>query len=205
MKSYPYLKPRVSWHEKYIIDPLSAPIVELVTSWRWLTPTAITLASFGFSIVAIWCFSRGNAGYLILGALVWEFAHVLDGADGKLARQRNQVSIFGQWLDINLDRLKKALAFAVFITISPWDPIVTALLIATHYSLFHWSIDVNPRLKGALHARGIKRLFDPLDALLVVFVLGPIFSLINEFLLLAIACQIAERGAHSLANKLCKS
>ncbi len=53
-----------------------------------------------------------SPGWLIVGALLWQFASMLDGIDGELARLKFAESKFGEWFDTLTDDVGKFMFFA---------------------------------------------------------------------------------------------
>src|SRR5262245_41089268 len=89
---------------KHLNQPLSRRITERLLS-RNVSPWQISLASFAATLAAGFSFAMGHA---TTGGLVAQFASVLDGVDGGLARVRYQDSAFGGVYDALLDRIGDA-------------------------------------------------------------------------------------------------
>ena len=89
---------------RHLNQPLSRRITEHLLS-RDVAPWQISLASFAATLVAGLSFAMGHA---TTGGLVAQFASVLDGVDGGLARVRYQDSAFGGVYDALLDRIGDA-------------------------------------------------------------------------------------------------
>lgn len=77
-----------------------------------IKPNEVTLLSSFTGFLAAFYLIQGK---LILGAILLQFAFVLDCADGQLARYLNLKSRFGAWLDTITDRAKE---FIVLFSIS---------------------------------------------------------------------------------------
>jgi phosphatidylglycerophosphate synthase len=77
-----------------------------------ITPNIVTIASFAVNMAANYQLLNNHLG---LAALLFFFAHVLDCADGQLARLRDVVSNFGTFFDPVLDGLKDLITFLVLI------------------------------------------------------------------------------------------
>ena len=80
---------------------------------RWLvkipvTPNQISIFSFLSSTAAATLFLAGDRFLLFLGGLLAQFASVVDGCDGEVARLKYQQSDYGGWLDAVLDRYADA-------------------------------------------------------------------------------------------------
>lgn len=80
---------------------------------RWLvrfpvTPNQISVFSFLCSVAATALFLAGDRILLLLGGVMAQFASVVDGSDGEVARMKFQQSDYGGWLDAVLDRYADA-------------------------------------------------------------------------------------------------
>ena len=73
-----------------------------------ITPNQISLISFLFSTLAAVLFALGGYLALFLGGVLGQFASVIDGCDGEVARLKFQTSDYGKWLDSVLDRYADA-------------------------------------------------------------------------------------------------
>jgi CDP-L-myo-inositol myo-inositolphosphotransferase len=89
---------------RHLNRPLSRRITERLLS-RNVAPWQISLASFLATLAAGLSFAMGHA---TTGGLVAQFASVLDGVDGEVARVRYQDSAFGGVYDALLDRVGDA-------------------------------------------------------------------------------------------------
>jgi CDP-L-myo-inositol myo-inositolphosphotransferase len=81
---------------------------------RWLvqrdiTPNQISLFSFLCSVLAAGLFALGGYFALLLGGVLAQFASIIDGCDGEVARLKYQSSDVGGWFDAVLDRYADAL------------------------------------------------------------------------------------------------
>ena len=73
-----------------------------------LTPNAVTLIGFGFTVAAAYLV---GSGWLLAGGIVFLLGSGLDLMDGALARLTGTVSPFGALLDSVFDRLGEAALF----------------------------------------------------------------------------------------------
>jgi len=73
-----------------------------------ITPNQISLFSFAVSVLAAGLFAMGGALGLALGGFLAQFASVVDGCDGEVARLRFEESPTGGWFDAVLDRYADA-------------------------------------------------------------------------------------------------
>jgi choline kinase/phosphatidylglycerophosphate synthase len=74
-----------------------------------ITPNQISLFCFGVSALAAGLFAMGGHLFLALGAVLAQFASVIDGCDGEVARLKLRESSFGGWFDAVLDRYADAI------------------------------------------------------------------------------------------------
>ena len=73
-----------------------------------ITPNQISLFSFLCSLLAAGLFALGGYLALLLGGVLAQFASIIDGCDGEVARLKYQSSDFGGWFDAVLDRYADA-------------------------------------------------------------------------------------------------
>ncbi len=92
---------------RYINRPLSVRMSKWLVNYR-VSPNQISLFSFFCSIVAACLFAFGNYFSLLLGGVLAQFASIIDGCDGEVARLKFQSSAFGGWFDAVLDRYADA-------------------------------------------------------------------------------------------------
>jgi len=90
---------------------IAAVIVVLINPMP-ITPNIVTVCSFIVNMAANYQLMNNQ---LYMAALLYFFSHVLDCADGQLARLRNIVSKSGMFFDPVLDGLKDLITFLVII------------------------------------------------------------------------------------------
>jgi CDP-L-myo-inositol myo-inositolphosphotransferase len=73
-----------------------------------ITPNQISLFLFLCSLVATGLFMMGGYIFLLIGGVLAQFASIVDGCDGEVARLKYQGSDFGGWFDAVLDRYADA-------------------------------------------------------------------------------------------------
>jgi len=73
-----------------------------------ITPNQISFFSFILSLLASALFFMADYLYLFLGSLCAQFASIVDGCDGEVARLKFSESDFGRWFDAVLDRYADA-------------------------------------------------------------------------------------------------
>jgi len=73
-----------------------------------ISPNSISFVSFLFSVIAASFFFLGEYIYLVTGGIIAQFASIIDGCDGEIARLKFKMSMFGGWFDAVLDRYSDA-------------------------------------------------------------------------------------------------
>lgn len=73
-----------------------------------ITPNQISLFSFLCSLLAAGLFMLGGYIPLLIGGVLAQFASIIDGCDGEVARLKYKSSDFGGWFDAVLDRYADA-------------------------------------------------------------------------------------------------
>lgn len=99
-------KSRDAWWTVLLVDPLASRLVQVAARYRWVTPNRLTVAAFGFGVLAAAAFAVGSYPFLLVGALLFHLSFVIDCMDGKIARLTGTGSVFGAWLDYVFDRLR---------------------------------------------------------------------------------------------------
>ncbi len=92
---------------RYLNRPLSARMSQVLVQHD-ITPNQISLVSFLCSVLAAGLFMLGGYFTLLLGGVLAQFASILDGCDGEVARLKYQSSDVGGWFDAVLDRYADA-------------------------------------------------------------------------------------------------
>ncbi len=100
-------KPNDGPVSRYINRPLSVMISRRLVDHR-ITPNQISLFSFLCSVLAAGLFALDGYLALLLGGFVAQFASIVDGCDGEVARLTYQSSSYGGWFDAVLDRYADA-------------------------------------------------------------------------------------------------
>ncbi|WIM95235.1 CDP-alcohol phosphatidyltransferase family protein [Actinoplanes oblitus] len=99
-------KPIDAWWTVLLVDPLASRLVRIVAPYRWITPNVLTLIATIIGAGAMVSFAQGDQQWLIVGAILFHLSFVVDCMDGKVARLNGTGTIFGQWLDFVLDRVR---------------------------------------------------------------------------------------------------
>ncbi|KUL35926.1 CDP-alcohol phosphatidyltransferase family protein [Actinoplanes awajinensis] len=99
-------KPIDAWWTVLLVDPLASRLVLLVAPYRWITPNVLTLIATIIGAGSMVSFAQGDQQWLIVGAVLFHLSFVVDCMDGKIARLNGTGTVFGQWLDFVLDRVR---------------------------------------------------------------------------------------------------
>lgn len=95
---------------------LSRPLSRLAVRWG-VSPNAVTLASLGIGLGAVWGFWHASPASALFGLLLYVVAVVLDHVDGEVARLTLAESRLGEWLDVAVDTvIHAALVVALGVT-----------------------------------------------------------------------------------------
>jgi phosphatidylglycerophosphate synthase len=110
--------PRDGFFDTYLNRYLSCPIT------RWfvhtpLSPNQITLLSFLTGLLGAVCFFPGGYWWPLFGAVLLQFAAVLDCCDGEVARAKFMESKNGYWLDVVSDTVVH-IALFIGIGVAVW-------------------------------------------------------------------------------------
>jgi len=92
---------------RYLNRPLSVRITRHLVNYQ-ITPNQISLFSFLCSMIASGLFMLAPYPALLMGGLLAQFASIVDGCDGEVARIKFQTSRYGGWFDAVLDRYADA-------------------------------------------------------------------------------------------------
>ena len=92
---------------RYLNRPLSVRMSRYLVQ-RDVTPNQISLFSFLCSVLAAGLFMLGGYFFLFVGGVLAQFASIIDGCDGEVARLKYQSSDVGGWYDAVLDRYADA-------------------------------------------------------------------------------------------------
>ena len=100
-------KPNDGPVSRFLNRPLSIKISRQLVI-RKITPNQISIFSFFLSIIAAGIFTLKGYIPLLVGGILAQFASVIDGCDGEVARLKYLKSDYGSWLDAVLDRYADA-------------------------------------------------------------------------------------------------
>jgi len=100
-------KPNDGPVSRYLNRPLSLRVSRRLVKYP-VTPNQISLFSFLCSMLGAGLFVSGGYISLLLGGFLAQFASVIDGCDGEVARIKFLDSDYGSWFDAVLDRYADA-------------------------------------------------------------------------------------------------
>ena len=92
---------------QWLNRPISIRISKYLVDFD-ITPNQISFVSFLLSVLAAGLFALGNYWFLALGGIIAQFASIIDGSDGEVARLKYLSSDYGGWFDAVLDRYADA-------------------------------------------------------------------------------------------------
>ena len=70
-----------------------------------VTPNQISVATMLVTCLASWWMASGDYLWLAIGGLLFQFASILDGCDGEVARLKQMDSTNGEWVDTLADKI----------------------------------------------------------------------------------------------------
>ena len=91
----------------YLNRPLSVRISRKLVNYN-ITPNQISIFTFLSSVVASVFFMFAGYPALLAGGILAQFASIIDGCDGEIARLKHLTDSYGGWLDSVLDRYADA-------------------------------------------------------------------------------------------------
>jgi CDP-L-myo-inositol myo-inositolphosphotransferase len=145
---------------RWLNRPVSIRFSKILVNFN-IMPNQISFFSFMLSMIAAGLFALGNYGYLALGGIIAQFASIIDGSDGEVARLKYLSSDYGGWFDAVLDRYADAfllfgLTWYVYSqNLSPWVLGVGFLAIIGSFML-SYTADKYDRLMENRIQKGIR-------------------------------------------------
>lgn len=203
-----------------IFDPISIWLTWLLANFTRITPNQISIIILLLGFFAMWCFFQGTAPYLVLGALLLLLTAILDYTDGKIARLKNQTSALGMFLEgpINIPYLSIfALSYGQARVTNQIDFLlfggILILLWVTIHSFGSKRKEVEDfygrenqeligkanryrflgkikKIKDYFESKGLIPVFNPTEVTLLVLIIGPIFGIIKECLILSLILSL---------------
>lgn len=129
------LKKDVRLAEKHLLATLRKPIdgliartinrrisipISRVLSHTSVTPNQTTIVTLIMALVAMYWVAKGTDLFMLYGAMMLQFASIIDGVDGELARLKFTSSKLGQWLDTIIDDFSNW-GFMAAVTYTVWQ------------------------------------------------------------------------------------
>jgi len=174
---------------RYLNRPISVRISRYLVQ-RDVTPNQISLFSFLCSLLAAGLFALGGYFALFLGGLLAQFASIIDGCDGEVARLKYQSSDFGGWFDAVLDRY--ADAFLLFgltwhllaVEVNGWILFVGFMAIIGSFMLSYTADKYDNLMRDRIRAGGKAGLRMGRDVRVFLIFLGAVTNIVLPVLVL---------------------
>ena len=135
--------------------PISTRISKFLVNFN-ITPNQISFFSFVLSVIAAGLFALGNYWFLALGGIIAQFASIIDGSDGEVARLKYLSSDYGGWFDAVLDRYADAfllfgLTWYVYSQdLSPWALVIGFFAIIGSFMLSYTADKYDKLMKNRI-------------------------------------------------------
>ena len=104
-------KPTDGFVSRHLNRKISTRITRLLANTP-VRPNHISVAAMLLSFLAAWWVSHGDYYHLALGGLMFQFASILDGSDGEIAKLKFLGSRTGEWFDSVADSASYLVYFA---------------------------------------------------------------------------------------------
>ena len=174
---------------RYLNRPISVRISRYLVQ-RDVTPNQISLFSFLCSLLAAGLFALGGYFALLLGGVLAQFASIIDGCDGEVARLKYQSSDFGGWFDAVLDRY--ADAFLLFgltwhllaVEVNGWILFVGFMAIIGSFMLSYTADKYDNLMRERIRAGGKAGLRMGRDVRVFLIFLGAVANMVLPVLVL---------------------
>ncbi len=174
---------------RYLNRPLSVRMSRTLVQHD-VTPNQISLFSFLCSLLAAGLFALGGYFALLLGGVLAQFASIIDGCDGEVARLKYQSSDFGGWFDAVLDRY--ADAFLLFgltwhllsAEMNSWVLLVGFMAIIGSFMLSYTADKYDNLMRERIQAGGKAGLRMGRDVRVFLIFLGAVTNLVLPVLVL---------------------
>lgn len=174
---------------RYLNRPVSIRLSRYLSRLD-VTPNEISVVSFLGSVIAAGLFAFGGYFALALGGVLAQFASILDGCDGEVARLKFQSSDFGGWFDAVLDRYADAfLLFGLSWHVAAeqggsWIAVVGFMAIVGSFMLSYTADKYDNLMRQRIEAGGQAGLRMGRDVRVFLIFLGAVTHLIFPVLLL---------------------
>ncbi len=170
---------------RYLNRPISIRISQKLANYN-ITPNQISFFSFICSMIASGLFLLGNYWLLAIGGILAQFASIIDGCDGEIARIKYSSSNYGGWFDAVLDRYSDA--FLLFgLTIHIYNQYLTHTALGIGFLaiigsfMLSYTADKYDNLMNARIDKGIRM---GRDMRIILICLGAIFNQVYLVLVL---------------------
>jgi len=148
------------------------------------------LFSFLCSLLAAGLFALGGYVALLIGGVLAQFASIIDGCDGEVARMKYQSSDFGGWFDAVLDRY--ADAFLLFgltwhllaVEVNGWILFVGFMAIIGSFMLSYTADKYDNLMRERIRAGGKTGLRMGRDVRVFLIFLGAVANMVLPVLVL---------------------
>ena len=128
-----------AWTNVRLVHPVSHAVVDILLATP-VTPNQVSLASVACAAGAAACYLDLSWPWAAFAGLACQFAwHVMDGADGDLARRSGRASPLGELIDGVCDHLSQVLIYVAFVFIlqrhgwGPWAWVIASTAGASHF------------------------------------------------------------------------
>lgn len=174
---------------RYLNRPLSVRISRYLVQGD-VTPYQISLLSILCSLLAAGLFALGGYFALLLGGVLAQFASIIDGCDGEVARLKYQSSDFGGWFDAVMDRY--ADAFLLFgltwhllaVEVNGWILFVGFMAIIGSFMLSYTADKYDNLMRDRIRAGGKAGLRMGRDVRVFLIFLGAVANMVLPVLVL---------------------
>ena len=123
---------------RYLVHPVSRAVVDRLVRTR-VTPNQVSVASVFAAAAGALCYLEAPWPWGALTGVAFQFLwHVLDGADGDLARRTGRASPIGELVDGVCDHVSQVLVYLAFVALllpalHGWAWVVAAVAGASHF------------------------------------------------------------------------
>ncbi len=168
---------------RYLNRPISIRVSRYLAQYD-VTPNQISLFSFLCSMIAAGLFALGGYLALLLGGVLAQFASVIDGCDGEVARLKYQSSDFGGWFDAVLDRYADAfllfgLTWHVLLTEpNGWILFIGVMAIIGSFMLSYTADKYDNLMRERFELRGMAMIRMGRDVRVLLIFIGAVMNLV---------------------------
>jgi CDP-L-myo-inositol myo-inositolphosphotransferase len=140
--------------------PISIRLSKVLVNYN-ISPNQLSVFSFALSLIAAGLFTLGSYWFLALGGIIAQFASIIDGSDGEVARLKYLSSDYGGWFDAVLDRYADAfllfgLTWYVYSqNLSPWALRIGFLAIIGSFMLSYTADKYDKLMKNRIQ-KGVR-------------------------------------------------